>query len=201
MSSDTRSRRREGVFTISLIRKNTHTGQNLLFGFRCWRSLKASALACIFSLTFSQFALAESITRAAEFNLPGLHQPIKLSDFRGRLVYLDFWASWCKPCLQSFPWMEEIQRKYREQGLTVIAVNLDRDREQAEKFIAKYTPSFRIAFDTVATTPTQYGVQGMPTSFLIARDGRILSTHIGFNNQKKDHYEQLITQALNFDSN
>ena len=74
-------------------------------------------------------------TQAPPFHLEGLSGSINLSDLRGKVVYLDFWASWCGPCKESFPWMEHMQGKYADKGLTVVAVNLDKRREDALKFL------------------------------------------------------------------
>src|SRR5689334_21183120 len=67
-----------------------------------------------------------------------LSEPLDLSPLRGRVVYLDFWASWCAPCRQSFPWMESMQQTYAAQGLSVLAINVDHDRADAERFLKEF---------------------------------------------------------------
>ncbi len=73
--------------------------------------------------------------------------PFDPSRYAGRIVYLDFWASWCPPCLQSFPWMAQITERYAARGLAVVAVNLDRDRGAADRFLSRAAPTFEIVFD------------------------------------------------------
>ena len=153
-------------------------------------------MAILVAVLLSQVVVADAPAVAPDFELPGLHQSIKLSEFSGKIVYLDFWASWCKPCLKSFPWMDSIQEKYRQDGLIVIAVNLDREQQQAKTFLEEHLPQFHVAFDQQGKTPRAYQLKGMPTSYLIDRSGRIISTHIGFNDSKKDHYENMIIQAI-----
>jgi len=111
-------------------------------------------------------------------------------------ILVDFWASWCGPCRQSFPWMNAIQEKYRSQGFEVIAVNLDANHEDAQKFLAATPAGFTVAFDSRGQTPRQYGVKGMPTSYLIGRDGKILSRHTGFNAADRDELEKMIRTSL-----
>jgi thiol-disulfide isomerase/thioredoxin len=134
--------------------------------------------------------------QAENFKLPGLDRTVKLSDSKGKLVYLDFWASWCGSCRQSFPWMNELARKYSAQGLEIIAVNLDARNEDARKFLSETPASFTIAFDPKGTTPKQYDVKGMPTSALIGKDGRIVFKHVGFNHNSRDEMEKAIQDAL-----
>ena len=133
---------------------------------------------------------------APGFSLPGRSGTVALDSLRGRVVYLDFWASWCGPCRASFPWLETMQQRYGGQGLTVVAVNLDKDRRAAEGFLKRYTASFPVAFDPAGRTAVAYGVAAMPTSYLIGRDGGILSTHTGFHPARAAELEARIQEAL-----
>lgn len=133
---------------------------------------------------------------APEFQLQGLSSTVKLSDASGKLVYLDYWASWCGPCRQSFPWMNELQSRYGSQGLQVVAVNLDAKPEDARRFLEMQPASFAVAFDPKGQTPRLYGVKGMPSSFLIGRDGKVLWRHTGFKGSDKAELEQQIAAAL-----
>ncbi len=121
---------------------------------------------------------------------------LSLRDLRGRVVYLDFWASWCGPCKQSFPWMNSLQQRYGAQGLQVVAVNLDERNEDARRFLAKVPAQFRVAFDGAGDTPKRYAILGMPTSVLIGADGRVLKVHSGFNADDTAALESAIQQAL-----
>jgi Thiol-disulfide isomerase and thioredoxins len=114
----------------------------------------------------------------------------------GQVLLVDFWASWCGPCRASFPWMTDIQEKYKAQGLKIIAINLDQDRQQALDFLTEFKPGFTVLFDAAAELPENFGVIGMPTSFLMDRDGRIRATHVGFHEKNIADYESAITQLL-----
>jgi cytochrome c biogenesis protein CcmG, thiol:disulfide interchange protein DsbE len=129
---------------------------------------------------------------APEFSLPGSVGDITLSDFKGQIVYLDFWASWCGPCKKSFPWMNAMQSKFGPSGFKIIAVNLDADTEDGKRFLKTVPANFDIAFDARGVTPRQYQVKGMPSSILIGRDGKIVLQHAGFNDGAGEKMELAI---------
>ena len=106
--------------------------------------------------------------------------PVDIAGLRGRVVYLDFWASWCLPCKQSFPWMQRLNDAYQAEGLTILAVNLDADRADADRFLRRFHPTFDVRFDPQGTSAQRYGVKGMPSSLLIDRRGLTRFTHVGF---------------------
>jgi len=122
--------------------------------------------------------------------------PVDIHDFRGRVVYLDFWASWCAPCRQSFPWMQAMKNAYENQGLTVLAVNLDRNRGDADRFLAQFHPSFDVRFDPQGTVAEHFMVQGMPTGLVVDRHGVVRFTHIGFRPVDEAAYENQLREIL-----
>ncbi len=150
-------------------------------------------LAC--AILCTPYAHAAQTTNM-DFILDGIDGSVELSRFKGQVVYLDFWASWCTPCRQSFPWMNEMQQRYAKKGLKIIAINLDSDKKLARQFISITHPSFTIAFDPHGTVAEQYNVEGMPSSYLIDRQGRLHSSHIGFRNKDKAALEQSIADLL-----
>jgi cytochrome c biogenesis protein CcmG, thiol:disulfide interchange protein DsbE len=119
-----------------------------------------------------------------------------LESYAGKVVLLDFWASWCSPCLQSFPWMNELQKRHGGEGLVVVAVNLDQDRTLAEAFLGKTPAKFRVEYDPAGAVARQFDVQAMPTSFLIGRDGRVRARHAGFKDKHRAARERQIEQLL-----
>ena len=135
-------------------------------------------------------------TQAPPFHLEGPSGSINLSDLRGKVVYLDFWASWCGPCKESFPWMEHMQGKYADMGLTVVAVNLDKRREDALKFLQNRRQLLSVVWDPQGLTPKAYAVKAMPTSVLIGRDGKILKVHSGFRSDGTADLESQVRLAL-----
>jgi cytochrome c biogenesis protein CcmG/thiol:disulfide interchange protein DsbE len=119
-----------------------------------------------------------------------------LDAYAGKVVLVDFWASWCSPCLRSFPWMNELQQDHGEEGLVVLAVNLDQDRQLADAFLGKTPAKFRVEYDPAGTVARQFDVQAMPTSFLIDRRGKIRVRHAGFKDKHRAEREQQIAQLL-----
>jgi cytochrome c biogenesis protein CcmG, thiol:disulfide interchange protein DsbE len=122
--------------------------------------------------------------------------PLDLTGLRGRVVYIDFWASWCGPCKQSFPWMETMKSTYEGQGLSIVAVNLDRDRADADGFLNRFHPTFDVRFDPKGELAEFYKVQGMPSSVLIDRHGVARFRHVGFRPVDGAMYEAQVRELL-----
>ena len=122
--------------------------------------------------------------------------PLDLATLRGHVVYLDFWASWCAPCRQSFPWMQTLKNTYQDQGLTIVAVNLDADRADAEKFLNQFKPTFDVRFDPDGALAETFKVKSMPSSVLIDRHGVTRYTHMGFRPVDGAVYEAQLRELL-----
>jgi thiol-disulfide isomerase/thioredoxin len=121
---------------------------------------------------------------------------LDLQGLRGHVIYLDFWASWCGPCRQSFPWMERMKTAYEAEGLEIIAVNLDPDRAAADKFLAQFHPTFAVRFDPQGELAELYKLHGMPSSVLIDRHGETRFTHVGFRPIDGPAYEAQVRELL-----
>ena len=152
-------------------------------------------ISLLILLLLSQAAIAD-LPKAPEFRLPTENGEILLANFQGKLVYVDFWASWCRPCKNSFPWMIEMKKKYKHLPFEVIAINLDKDRNLANQFIASQAINFPVAFDPQAKVAKQYGVEGMPSSYLVDPQGRLRIRYTGFWNKSKNEKEQTINRLL-----
>ena len=135
--------------------------------------------------------------QAPEINLPGINEEIRLENLKGKVVYLDFWASWCKPCAKSFPWMNEMKQSYADKGFEILAVNLDKDRKLADEFLNKMDVNFKVAYDENGKSAADYKLKGMPSSYLIGRDGKVYASHIGFREKDKAQLEQAIKKLIN----
>lgn len=133
---------------------------------------------------------------APDIALPECTVAARLSDLRGRLVYLDFWASWCAPCRLSFPWMTELQRQHGPRGLQVVAVNLDVRRADADAFLARHPPGFAVAFDPRGVSAETFGARAMPSSVLIDAEGRVRGMHRGFRLEDAAMLEAKVVAAL-----
>lgn len=119
-----------------------------------------------------------------------------LAKHKGEVIYLDFWASWCGPCRKSFPWMNKIEAEYKQQGFSVISINLDANKALATKFLSEMPADFTVIYDPKGKIAKHFKIQGMPSSMLIGRDGKIKSRHTGFFTKKISLYQQEIEQLL-----
>jgi len=115
---------------------------------------------------------------------------------KGKVVYLDFWASWCRPCKQSFPWLNDLQQKYKEQAFTVFSVNLDANPEFARQFLEQTPANFPIFYDAKGKLSKKFKLKGMPSSFLLNPQGKIVQAHVGFNPEKQQQYEKEISALM-----
>jgi len=121
---------------------------------------------------------------------------LDLEPFRGKVVYLDFWASWCRPCRSSFKWMDQMHERYGNDGLVILAVNVDSDREEARRFLEKYDPAFAVAFDDGKVMAAAYDLDGMPASFVYDRTGQLRLAHVGFRDGDNEVLEREFKQLL-----
>jgi thiol-disulfide isomerase/thioredoxin len=140
----------------------------------------AAVLGCAFCLS-AQAASAAPLPRPApdcKLALPQGHSGIAAQ--AGKVVYVDFWASWCVACLASFPFMDQLQRELGPKGLQVIAVNMDERPADAQRFLAAHRVGFPVALGANDACARQFGVGAMPSSFLVDRNGKIRAVHSGF---------------------
>lgn len=121
---------------------------------------------------------------------------LRLAERRGAVLWIDFWASWCAPCRQSFPWMHALQGRYAARGLQVVAINLDPKPEPARRFLAEHPVSFPVAFDPQGDSARRAAVRAMPTSLLVDADGRIALVHAGFRDSDRGMLETAVEAAL-----
>ena len=134
------------------------------------------------------FAVCSNTTAAADFDL---------REYHGKVVVLDFWASWCVPCRRSFPWMNSMQEKYGDDGLVIIGVNLDAVDADAQAFLQQTPAEFRIISDPQGTLAREHDVIAMPTSYIFDRDGKLVTRHLGFKVKRQEEYEALLVETLN----
>jgi thiol-disulfide isomerase/thioredoxin len=146
------------------------------------RTRLSNALLCLLALGFSLAANAADT--------------LNLDAYRGKVVLVDFWASWCAPCRQSFPWLNELQAKYADRGLVVLGVNVDRTRADAENFLRDVPARFDIVYDPEGALAARYDIPGMPSSFVFDPDGALVARHIGFRNADRAQREAEITKLL-----
>ena len=119
-----------------------------------------------------------------------------MAQHKGKVVYVDFWASWCIPCRKSFPWMNTMQAKHQDQGLVVLSINLDAEKKLSKEFLKQTPANFAIIYDARGKLAQKFKLKGMPSSYLFDRQGKLISAHTGFNGKKQQQYEQEISEAL-----
>jgi thiol-disulfide isomerase/thioredoxin len=133
---------------------------------------------------------------APDWKLTGLDgKTVKFSDFRGKVVILNFWATWCMPCRIEIPDLAELQKQYGDKGLAIVGVSLDEQGpEVVKKFMKQFQMTYLVVIGNEKIVAAYGGIEGIPTTFVIGRDGRIVSRHIGF--AEKEVLEREIRSLL-----
>ena len=158
------------------------------------RFLSALLFAC---LACAAARAATPGSAAPPFTLPdAAGEAVSLAPLRGRVVYVDFWASWCTPCRRSFPWMNALQARYGKDGLAIVGINVDKRREDAERFLRDTPASFTVVYDAKGATPAAYDVKGMPSAYLVDRKGNVVAVEEGFHDERRDDVEAQIRALL-----
>ena len=133
---------------------------------------------------------------APEFELKDADgKTVRLSDYKGKVILLDFWATWCGPCKIEIPWFIQFERQYKDKGFAVIGVAMDEEGWTVVKpFISELAINYRILQGNDSTAQLYGGVDALPTTFLIDRDGKIVATHVGLAG--KDDFEDGIKKLM-----
>ena len=127
------------------------------------------------------------LTTAEKIDLKALH---------GKIVYVDFWASWCEPCRYSFPLLNLLRKEFSENDLVMIGISVDENKSDALDFLKKTPAVFQVALDTAGICPTEFNVEGMPSSFILGRNSELLYSHKGFRKADENIIRQKIAQAI-----
>ena len=143
-------------------------------------------------------AQAEAINvPAPDFTLESRSgENLRLEDHRGEVVMLNFWASWCGPCRQEMPLMDDIYSQYKDLGFTILAVNVDENRDEALRFLNAVPVDYPILYDPESRVSELYEVQAMPTTVMIDRNGNARYVHYGYQPGYEDDYEQQIRELV-----
>lgn len=155
----------------------------------------------IISIAFSSFAMighAKELSGAApDFTLKSNQaKNIRLQDLRGQVVMLNFWASWCGPCRQEMPLMDDIYKKYEKLGFTILAVNVDEDSADADDFLNSVPVSFPVLYDNDSKVSELYEVDAMPTTVMIDKDGNKRFLHRGYKEGYELDYEKQVKKLI-----
>ncbi len=154
----------------------------------------------VFCVALSPSLLAKDIPlsgKAADFTLPSNQgKPLKLSDFRGDVVMLNFWASWCGPCRQEMPLLDDLQKRFKKIGFTVLGVNIDEDVADAKGLLKEISVTFPVVFDSKSKISEIYQLDSMPTTVMIDRKGNKRFLHRGYKPGFEVDYERQIRALL-----
>lgn len=126
----------------------------------------------------------------------GTGEPLDFGSYRGKVIYLDFWATWCPPCRKSMPFMMSMRKELGDEGLEVVAISVDEEKEAVNRFLARYPVNFAIAHDPDGDCPQKFEVMAMPSSYLIDRQGRIRYVHLGFRDGDKNEMREKVLDLL-----
>ncbi len=157
-----------------------------------WRHIRHVLLGTLLVIGLASCAEEPSV----EFDVATADGRFFSAAHKDKIVYLDFWATWCAPCRASFPWMNEMREKYADQGLQIVAVSIDADRALARQFADELDAQFEVGYDPEGKVADLFQVNAMPTSVIIGKNGKLIEVHKGFTDAKKPDYEASIVAAL-----
>lgn len=155
-------------------------------------------LSLLILLACTSFPQAASITgKAQNFTLKSMSgKNLRLSEYRGQVVMINFWASWCAPCRQEMPLLEDLYKKYKGLGFTLLGVNVEQDSSKASTLLRSIKVSFPILFDNKNTVSKMYKVLAMPTTIIIDRDGNMRYLHKGYKPGYEQEYQQQVRALI-----
>ena len=122
--------------------------------------------------------------------------PLDLQQYRGKVIYLDFWATWCPPCKKSMPFLNALRNELMDQGFEIVAISVDEDSEDALNFLQQYPVDYVMAMDPSGLCPEQYDVKAMPSAYFIDRQGIIRFIHLGFRERDEKEIRQRVLELL-----
>jgi len=164
------------------------------------RTVKGFFRGIAFAAVFATAALATSSSGPAPaFQLSGRGgKTIDLSQFKGQVVMINFWASWCKPCRDEMPLLEDIYKKYKPMGFTMLAVNVEPDTKEADAWLAKLSKpvTFPVAYDVDSKVSKLYKVETMPSTVIVDRKGNVRALHRGYKDGDENFYLTQIRTML-----
>jgi peroxiredoxin len=164
------------------------------------RVFQIARLLAVAGLAMSNMPAGAAVTPSAgapDFTLPSLDGPnLRLQEQRGRVVMINFWATWCGPCRVEMPHLSKLYEKYRGSGFTVLAVNIDEDPHKAASLAKQLGMRFPVLLDTEKKVSRLYDLSTMPSTVLVDRDGRVRFVHRGYRDGYEDTYDKQIRELL-----
>ena len=161
------------------------------------RNSFGAAVAALVVTATTATALAGELKKGDAF--PDLKQFTlegTVPDTKGKVIIVDFWASWCGPCKRAMPVLRELHQTYKEKGVVIIGVSLDESKSDMDAYLKKNPMPFSILRDPKGKLGEKAGVEGIPSTFIIGPDGKVLEAHSGFSNSMKKDFSKTLDAAL-----
>ncbi len=146
--------------------------------------IKQHSICALYSLLFSSWVYAAQPGDSAPDCSAGVfdgNKMLTLAEHQNKVIYVDFWASWCPPCRRSFPSLNRLHNELKDQGFEVIAINLDETKSDAVEFLQHNPVNFSVAYDGEGKCPNAFQVMAMPSSYIIDKKGIVREVHLGFD--------------------
>ena len=158
---------------------------------------KIAAIVTALAISLAALATTTPTGPAPAFTLASrAGQEVSLAQYKGQVVMLNFWASWCGPCRQEMPLLEDIYKKYSKMGFTLIGVNVEPDSKAAEGFLKQTPVSFPVIYDKDSAVSKAYDVSGMPSTVIIDRKGNLRFLHHGYKPGDESEYLNSIRSLI-----
>jgi thiol-disulfide isomerase/thioredoxin len=160
---------------------------------------KQRFLILLFAMAFNSLAFAVDVGQAmpsCTVSSIGETTTVTLNQYKGKVLYVDFWASWCGPCVKSFPFLNEMHGQLKDQGLQVIGINLDENADDAKAFLTKIPASFTVVTDASKQCAKDFEVKAMPSSYIVDRKGIVRHIHLGFRPGEANEIKELVGKLL-----
>lgn len=161
--------------------------------------MKKLTLTVFLSLTFAghaQASLEGQPAPACPAQVEQTRQSFDPAQYAGKVVLVDFWATWCPPCLKSMPFFNNLYNEYSENGLEIVAINVDEDTQAAQQFLKDHPVDYPMAFDPNGECPKTYNVSAMPSSYLLDKSGTVHKIHLGYRDSDQSILREQIIQLL-----
>jgi len=158
----------------------------------------AAIIAAVMFVAFAGLAArAAEPAPAPDFTLPAMDgSELRLSELKGQVVMVNFWATWCGPCRQEMPLLQQLQAKYEPLGFTLVGINVEPDSAGALTWLQKAPVTFPILFDRQNEVAERFGVQGMPSSVFIDRAGKVRHVHRGYQPGDESKYADMVRSLV-----
>ena len=164
---------------------------------KTWKQLFVIVPVVLVAFCFNAQAAQVLSGKATDFTLKSRSgKNIKLSELRGQVVMINFWASWCGPCRQEMPLLEDLYKKYNALGFTLLGVNVEQDSSKANAYLRDISVSFPILFDTKNAVSKAYNISAMPSTVMVDRDGNLRYLHHGYKPGYEKEYQNQIKALI-----